>query len=274
MVFSNDSLLGAGLGPLFYTPDVTNPVGNFITDTSKWILISGAYLASGGERFITIGNFFINDSTDTIHITGNGASYYYIDDVYVREMEQIPPMQAGSDTTICLGESATIGTTAQAGYVYNWSTYAGASVDSTAQLTVNPLQTTSYILYIEDTTAKPYSCRVDEWDVVTITVINCDTIDSIPPETENIVWLPNVFSPNGDGNNDVFRVRGSKINSIQFIIYDRWGEQVFESFNMSNGWDGTYKGEKLNPGVFVYYGRVVFEDGTERELKGNVTLVR
>jgi len=86
--------------------------------------------------------------------------------------------------------------------------------------------------------------------------------------------LPNIFSPNGDGNNDVLYVRGSGVNTLQFMIYDRWGEKVFETSNMETGWDGTYKGKDLNSAVFVYLLEATMLGGSILEKKGNITLVR
>ena len=84
------------------------------------------------------------------------------------------------------------------------------------------------------------------------------------------IFVPNVFSPNEDGRNDVFRPRGTEPFEYEMHIYDRWGNRVFESKELANGWDGTYRGKRMNSGVFVYYvmsaGQVIS--------KGNVTLLR
>lgn len=68
-----------------------------------------------------------------------------------------------------------------------------------------------------------------------------------------LFFIPNAFTPNGDANNDIFRVRGEQIRELLVRVYDRWGEKVFETTTPGKGWDGTYKGKKVNPGVFVYY---------------------
>lgn len=88
------------------------------------------------------------------------------------------------------------------------------------------------------------------------------------------VWVPNVFSPNGDGNNDVVFVRGEGVKYLTFIIYDRWGEKIFESSSIDYGWDGNYKGKELDPAVFVYYVKATFVDDSQSELHGNITLVK
>ncbi len=87
-------------------------------------------------------------------------------------------------------------------------------------------------------------------------------------------FIPNSFSPNDDGNNDVLFVRGSGIKNIKLFIYNIWGEKVFETNNINKGWDGTHKGKPVNQGVYAYYLEGTFFNGQSFEQKGNVTLVR
>ena len=104
-------------------------------------------------------------------------------------------------------------------------------------------------------------------------VCSCD--DTIPPEgPPNVVFIPNVFSPNGDAINDILYVRGEKVKEITFSIYNRWGELVFETQDINTGWDGTYRSKACDQAVYIYHARVVYDDGTEQEKKGNVSLVR
>jgi gliding motility-associated-like protein len=88
------------------------------------------------------------------------------------------------------------------------------------------------------------------------------------------IFVPTIFSPNGDGSNDVFKVYGRCLAKMQLHIYDRWGEQIFYSDDISEGWDGTYKGKLMNSGTFVYLLHVTTLYNETQELKGNVTLVR
>ncbi len=94
--------------------------------------------------------------------------------------------------------------------------------------------------------------------------------------SEDLIVLPNAFTPNGDGLNDMLYARGSAISSLSlFRVYDRWGQLVFETSDKGIGWDGTYKGKQLNPGVFVYYVEAPCNlDGSKIVKKGNVTLIR
>ena len=75
--------------------------------------------------------------------------------------------------------------------------------------------------------------------------------------------------------NDVFQIHTNcEIQDYQLLIFDRWGNRVFGTTDINQGWDGTHKGKGLNPGVFVYYVRTTFIDGSVGELKGNVTLIK
>jgi gliding motility-associated-like protein len=97
---------------------------------------------------------------------------------------------------------------------------------------------------------------------------------------QNAVIIPNAFSPNGDGTNDYFQVAGQNIASGMLAINDRWGNEVYiTDFSAENmfrkGWNGKYKDEQdAELGVYAYYVTVVFTDGTQEFLRGNVTLIR
>jgi gliding motility-associated-like protein len=86
--------------------------------------------------------------------------------------------------------------------------------------------------------------------------------------------VPTAFTPNGDNENDILYVREFKSSDIYFTIYNRWGQEVFHSESLTEGWDGKYKGADLNTGVFVYFLRATCADRTKIERTGNVTLIR
>ena len=94
------------------------------------------------------------------------------------------------------------------------------------------------------------------------------------------MFIPNTFSPNNDGMNDVFYPRGKGIFAIKRMkIFSRWGEVIFErnDFNAndaSKGWDGTYNGKALSPDVFVYTVDVVCDNNTVLNFKGNIALIK
>lgn len=93
------------------------------------------------------------------------------------------------------------------------------------------------------------------------------------------VYIPNIFSPNGDGINDVFNIYGENINSIEFLrVYDRFGSLVYSESGGTqgpgSGWDGTMNGRALNPGVYVYYIGYITADNNMHQKSGDITLFR
>ncbi|GJM33894.1 MAG: hypothetical protein DHS20C18_28950 [Saprospiraceae bacterium] len=121
---------------------------------------------------------------------------------------------------------------------------------------------------------------------VTMTDENgCMDMDAVAilVEVNRDVFIPTAFTPNGDLRNDVFRIRSEFEASIKnikvFRIYDRWGELMFEASDFppndrQYGWDGTFKGKRVQPGVYVYYAEVEYVDGEVLLWKGDVFLGR
>ena len=97
------------------------------------------------------------------------------------------------------------------------------------------------------------------------------TVDIIPAPT---VFIPNAFTPNGDGNNDTWGIIANNVKYIELQVFDRLGEKVFESNNINERWDGTYRSKPLMPGVFVYQCTLVNTQDVTSHLKGSVTLLR
>jgi gliding motility-associated-like protein len=91
---------------------------------------------------------------------------------------------------------------------------------------------------------------------------------------EPYVYIPNAFTPNGDGNNDILYVRSEILETFTFRIYNRLGELLFETTNTQSGWDGKFKGEKCIPGVYDYYLEGKCNNKEYILKKGNITLIR
>lgn len=89
-----------------------------------------------------------------------------------------------------------------------------------------------------------------------------------------VIFVPNVFTPNNDGKNDLLLVYGNYISSLQFRVFNQWGQLIFLSDQQSRGWDGTYSGQAQPVGVYAYTLRVVLQDGTTVNKKGSVNLIR
>jgi trimeric autotransporter adhesin len=88
------------------------------------------------------------------------------------------------------------------------------------------------------------------------------------------VFIPNSFSPNNDGLNDVLRVYSNVIKDMQFTVFNQWGEKIFESSNQSIGWDGTHKNKPQPSGVYIYVCNITLTNGEKIQRKGSVNLVR
>lgn len=169
-----------------------------------------------------------------------------------------PVASAWGSITITEGQSATL--SASGGGAYVWS---NGAVDSV--IAVSPVVTTGYCVTVSIGNCTDTACVL-----VSVEPTDCSYAD-------DQLFIPDAFSPNGDTKNDVLAIYYPDINCIKeltFVIYDRWGEKVFESSNIVLTWDGTYKGDMMNTAVFVYYLKVTFISGNETVRKGNVSLVR
>lgn len=103
----------------------------------------------------------------------------------------------------------------------------------------------------------------------------CNDMDSVLIKvSESAVYAPNVFTPNGDGINDEFRVAYKSINEFNCWIYNRWGQEIYHWTDPQKGWDGTYKGKPVAEGPYFYVIRAKGADGIDYKLKGDITLLR
>lgn len=125
------------------------------------------------------------------------------------------------------------------------------------------------------------------FDEVTYTLevdngLGCIATDDIMISVRKIrgVFAPNVFSPNGDGNNDFFYLQGARDFDVNvFRIFNRWGALVYEKENIQlnaelDGWDGSFRGTPVNPDVYVWYARVEYPNGEEVLLEGDVLVLK
>jgi gliding motility-associated-like protein len=254
--------------PFSYIPQFYYSSGTFFSDKTKWYEISGSFVATNNSNYITIGNFKDDANTDSLFM-GGGAGWVeamlYIDDVSVYDCDALVFIaEAGSNQTICMdkNDSVQIGSTPRNEYIYWWLPATGLSNDSIANPKASPVVTTTYYLHQKD-------FKFDETiDSVTVFVkANCDT-------ASDDIYIPNIFSPNGDLNNDVLYVRSHNIKTMDFNIYNRWGEKVFETKDINKGWDGRFNGGACNEGVFVWYLNATLKDDKTITKKGNVTLIR
>lgn len=163
--------------------------------------------------------------------------------------------------TLAPGVSAQLEVDFNPNYSYQWTPPATLDNAGIHNPVASPSQTTTYTVQVRDA----QGCSA----VTAVTVV----VRS-PECREPFIYVPNGFSPNGDGRNDVLYVRGTGIDEMYFVVYDRWGEKVFETSSQDIGWDGRFRGKPLNTDVFGYYLTVRCFNGEEYFKKGNVTLLR
>ncbi len=176
----------------------------------------------------------------------------------------LPTVSTGPDQTIIAGNSTTIYTTATNTISYLWTPDSALNCDTCANPTSTPTHSTEYKVSV----VSDFGCV----DTATIRIkVICD---------HSQVFIPNTFTPNGDGANDHFYPHGKGLQIIKsFRIYDRWGEMVYQkqNFNLNeidNSWDGTYNGKKLTPDVYVYVVDAICETGSPITWNGDVALIR
>lgn len=146
-------------------------------------------------------------------------------------------------------------------YSYSWSP---------KSLVVNPNSRKTKTYPLNDTTT--FTVTIQEGVCVKTAKVTVRILEFVCGDI--YVFVPTAFTPGQDGTNDKVFVRGQNISEIQFKIFDRWGELVFETTDQSIGWDGTFKSKLLDPDVYVYYLKATCVDGQENLIKGNITLLR
>lgn len=177
----------------------------------------------------------------------------------------LPTVTISGDTSIIVGTGITIPLTYSPGVVsFNWAPSTNLSCTDCPNPYANPKFTTTYKVSVVDSNGCVSSRNI------TILVL-CNNKN---------FFVPNTFSPNGDGNNDRFYPRGTGLDHIEGMrIFNRWGELVFEKKNFPandapSGWDGTYKGRAAGMDTYVYLIDIICENGAVITYKGDITLIR
>ncbi len=141
-----------------------------------------------------------------------------------------------------------------------WTPDLNINCDTCFEILASPDETTVFTVQVTDENG------CNDYDSVTVFVIS---------ECDKLFAVPNAFSPNGDGINDVFQIIILDGNGISgnMKIFNRWGEMIFETADITKGWDGTHKSHQALIGGYVYYAVIECEDNII-EKKGTVTVIR
>lgn len=179
--------------------------------------------------------------------------------VEIRVQHPVNLLDITSDTLIFLEQSILLEALFDNKAIVNWSPNYNIDCQNCLSPRVHPETTTRYFLTYSDT----LNCFINDSSVL-VSVTN-----------ENKISIPNAFTPNRDGTNDLFKPIYFGVRELKhFRVFNRWGEMMFETSNMQEGWDGYFKGQIASHNdVFVYEVKVVLFGGEEKEFIGKVLLI-
>ena len=239
VLFTKDSVLDNDTPIISNGIKVQNNILNL--DTVNWLKITNSFIANGGEKYLTIGNFdnIINWPTGKL-----GATYVYVDDVSVCECSF--EFSLGRDTTLCDGETLILNPN-MPNAIYTW-------------------QDSSHAATYKVTKAGTYWVRAyfPDYGITTSSSINV-TYDG------ECLKIPNIITPNNDGKNDYFVIENSDGWNIDLQVYNRWGNIVYQN----NMYKNTWEGKDVADGVYYYIIKATNStNGYEKQYKGSVTVLR
>jgi len=216
--------------------DINTPIS--ICDGDS-ILINNTYRNTPGTYTETLSSFLGCDSIVNYSLT----------------ISPKPNTATSGNTSLSIGQTVTI--SAYGGSSYSWYPSTGLNCRSCQSPNASPNENTWYYVIITSPEG-------------------CSSLDSLYIEVNanGNIYVPNVFSPNGDGNNDIFYVHGNGIKHFNLMVFNRWGQNIFESNDVDRGWDGTLNGKELNQGVFVYSLKVELYNNEIIKKTGNITLLK
>ncbi|MBK6830877.1 MAG: gliding motility-associated C-terminal domain-containing protein [Flavobacteriales bacterium] len=193
------------------------------------------------------------DTEDDYSVTLSLQGCTATDQIRVNVLERVDSISLGTDSIYCPDQPLVLDVTVPRAQ-YEWSTGA-----TTSSITID--QAGTYSLH------------------VTGQCINAEaSLEVIEGECDPFVYVPNTFTPNGDGNNEFFQVSfQGPLRDFSLYIFDRWGERIFTSDDPSTTWDGSYNGEPVPDGVYVWkvrYRSSTDQGAVSKELIGHVTVLR
>ncbi len=204
------------------------------------------------------------DSTVYTLLMENQFGCIYEDTIDINVLDLATLIEVGIDRdSINAGDEIQLFTTESSNWIYSWSPCEGLSGCDISNPVATPEVTTTYTVTIED---EDLGCLYE--DSVSVFVFDQSRCQ------EPFVFVPKGFTPNDDGLNDILYVRGNYIEEMEFVVFNRWGEKVFETKDLNEGWDGKVNGKIVPPDVFGYYVSLKCFGGEEYLMKGNVTLIR
>lgn len=226
-------------------------------NTYAWLPTTNLSDATAAQPSVSLSSTTPITQTYTLQVTNaNGCSATDVVDV---QIATDPVLSIAQPDTLIEGNSTTLSVSGGGnGATYVWEPNTHLGSPNAASTTASPSESTTYTVTV--TTAEGCSSSTS----VSITVIE-------PPR----LLVPSSFSPNNDDHNDILRIVGRDIAQITtFEVFNRWGQRVFQTSQLTDGWDGKWNGIEQEIGTYAYFVQYSY-DGTEtKTLKGNVTLLR
>lgn len=231
----NDGDFSICEGTIFTEQQLFSALSNSPNIGGSW---TPSITGPGTYTYTVIGNTPCANSSAEVTVSNFPSTIYSI--------------EANPDTIVFL-ESSNLN-------IFGGETYVWSPIESSdASVTVSPSENTTYTVFATD----EFGCT----DELSITIYV-----SYPNTT---IALPDAFTPNNDGNNDVFEVFNKQdFTKIEMRVYDRWGEIVHEGFDQNHGWNGTFKNKSMNSGMYVYYVFAETLSGQQIKVSSSVSLIR
>lgn len=259
-------LVGIGGDSVICVNDYMQHLGLILrTDTSavtwSWAFPNGNSASIQNpvkQQYVKAGNFVVTTVvTNSSGCKDTATKNILINPLPVITVPSTITMQAGFPVTIPAAYSPNVSS-------YSWFPVETLSCNTCPQPIASPKLNTTYSISVVDSNGCKNASQVQ-------IVIICKNAN---------VFVPNTFSPNGDGSNDVFYVRGRGLERVKSLrIFNRWGQVVFEAQNFpvndsAYGWDGKFNGHKPEPGVYVYQLEVFCDNSQIIHFDGNVALIQ
>ena len=221
--------------------------------------------ANGATDYYWTPNTFSHTSNDTIIVYPNSPTHYIVqgiddfgcidyDTVFV-DFHPIPEVDAGMNVYAFYGDDIQLTATSPNNVVYSWSPIDDLTCGYCTSPIANPNRETVYTVTVTDENG-------------------CESSDIVSVFYDITLYVPNTFTPDQDEFNQSFYAYGGNIEEFHMMIFDRWGELIFESYDMNIGWDGTYNGFNCQDGTYVWKIQVTDSYDKKEEFVGHVNLIR
>lgn len=211
-----------------------NPINSLSNADSNWTY---AYPLQNTNYKVIIKNIY--GCEDTFDVAVN--------------VSPIPIVNAGLDFWMEYGESLNLNGSTNVSNFY-WESNSWISCNTCLNPQINPEETTLYVLNVTDS-------------------VGCKNSDTVEINIDGSIFVPNTFTPNADGNNDKFEIKGENIKDFKLWIYNRWGEEIYRASEINAFWDGKYAGNKCKIDSYVWVIEFLDFNNNFKSINGHVNLI-